>query len=425
MISLIRSFKRRYHKVKKIYAQLRQGENWGFEIKSDGQQMSAKNTTPNEKDLIPFIVLMRTFLHPLDQLYYKKVWAAIKKDFSEYVPENLAQNIETSIERLLKGNINIKINGENINSEKAYQIIAEKSFFNQSDEFPNLFNNPVIETLFWHQFYNYSVQAFHLISLLFDIIQKIEKSEKFLSYVKQLYKPPNRCIYCLSTTKGFDSEEHIIPEALGNDTLVLPKGNVCNTCNNRILSQLDNYLVNFEPISLLQVLFVAHKKDGKLPNANFQNLSLQKTRPGYITLTPKDKTGDIKNFKKTQDGLYSFNIEFKGKKFDPKFLGRALYKVALGLVAYERGNDIACSAKYENARNFIRYGKPFANNLLMSMKGQPHPQIKVSYLMNMSEGTPIGINIFGIIFLLNLESKPIMQLNKALKEFGLNFFSLS
>jgi hypothetical protein len=43
--------------------------------------------------------------------------------------------------------------------------------------------------------------------------------------------PPMKCIFCKSDGP-FTSVEHIIPHSLGNDLIVLPKGCVCDKCNN-------------------------------------------------------------------------------------------------------------------------------------------------------------------------------------------------
>lgn len=44
-------------------------------------------------------------------------------------------------------------------------------------------------------------------------------------------RPPFKCIFC-SENGPFSSVEHIIPESLGNDLVVLGKGWVCDNCNN-------------------------------------------------------------------------------------------------------------------------------------------------------------------------------------------------
>jgi len=83
------------------------------------------------------------------------------------------------------------------------------------------------------------------------------------------------------------------------------RGVVCDKCNNGILAILDNYLLSFEPIAFLQVYFVPYTKQGKLPEANFQNMTIKKTHPLYIKVTVKDKTGNPKNRKSLGDGWQS------------------------------------------------------------------------------------------------------------------------
>lgn len=41
-----------------------------------------------------------------------------------------------------------------------------------------------------------------------------------------------RCIFCQNDSSESKSVEHIVPESLGNKTIILPKGFVCDKCNN-------------------------------------------------------------------------------------------------------------------------------------------------------------------------------------------------
>jgi hypothetical protein len=264
------------------------------------------------------------------------------------------------------------------------------------------------------------LDGFYLASLLFDVIKLIEKSEE---YKVSNREPPNLCIYCLKKSGRFDSEEHIIPEVFGNEELILPKGYVCNKCNNGILSRLDNLLLDFEPISFLRVIYTPYTKAGKLPNKSFQNISIKKNHPRNIILTAKDKSGWIKNLKEMDDGQISFSINIIGKKFDPKMIGRALYKIALGTVAYDRGFEVARDPKFDIARAFILKGENFPNNILILGDVKPKPEVTVQH-QELSDGTLFSIDIFGILFLLNLQPRPCMELNEDLKRAGFKAFPL-
>jgi len=87
------------------------------------------------------------------------------------------------------------------------------------------------------------------------------------------------------------------------------------------------------------------------------------------------------------------------------------------MVALDCGREQACSRKYDAARDFIRKGKDFPNNLLMRKRGMPVPQVRIHYLIQ-PECTPFVINLYGLIFRMNLEPTPTMQLNDTLIRAG-------
>ena len=175
---------------------------------------------------------------------------------------------------------------------------------------------------------------------------RIEKTAQFQSKSYSQESSLKKCIYCLSESGTFNAEEHIIPESLCGDEIYLPKGFVCDTCNNGISSQLDEALINFEPVAMLRVDYTPYTKAGKFPSANFQNMKVEKVAPREIRVIAKDKTGGIRNVKNLEDGRVSFNLTWKGKKIDWKLYARAIYKIALGFVAYDMGHEAALDEKY-------------------------------------------------------------------------------
>lgn len=53
------------------------------------------------------------------------------------------------------------------------------------------------------------------------------------------------CIFCNQDSTESKSIEHIIPESLGNDELILDKGIVCDKCNNYFSREIENPVLNF------------------------------------------------------------------------------------------------------------------------------------------------------------------------------------
>jgi hypothetical protein len=118
----------------------------------------------------------------------------------------------------------------------------------------------------------------------------------------------------------------------------MPKEYVCKHCNNNVLASFDQELIKHPAIAFLRVHFVAYTKKGKRPKAGFQNMSLQKLDEERILINVKDKSGLPKNLRKRSDDQIEYELQVRSTWiFQPKLLGRALYKIALGVFAYEYG----------------------------------------------------------------------------------------
>ena len=364
--------------------------------------------------------LIYKFLDERSELHYRKVLDLIKLEFPKAISAEDIQAIEDGILRVENGAMPITINDKEHTAKEIFKTIAEAGYFERRDEAQNFLKEiakmPLVHRLFWFQFKNYIFEAFRIISFIFDVIQAIESKEEY----KDKFKPEDsnikKCIYCLSETGDFNTEEHIFSESLAGDEIYLPKGFVCDICNNGISSQLDNALINFEPIAFLRVQFTPYTKAGKFPKANFHNMVLEKTDPNHIRITAKDKTGRPQNERTLPDGQVAFNLTWKGKKLEWKLYARAIYKIALGFVAYDMGHEAALDERYHSARDFILKGKTFNNNMLVSTKSKPHPSIR-SHCNMQSGGTPFFIDIFGMMFFINLEELPVLEKNESINEF--------
>ena len=85
----------------------------------------------------------------------------------------------------------------------------------------------------------------------------------------------NVCIFCKKSDVPFTSVEHIFPESLGNQELVLPKGVVCDICNNGVLAKLDQILIEFPLVAIMKHFHGIKSKTGKIPNTKFVNIELK------------------------------------------------------------------------------------------------------------------------------------------------------
>jgi HNH endonuclease len=425
---MFREFRHQYRKAQRAYKEL--AVKGPFTLKMEGAEESAqvKHETPSDEGTVRLVVLMRPFLAPSSPLYVKKQWRLLQEQFADDLPPGSITHIEQLIETLDKGYLPLKVNGKDVTAETVYQIISEADYFDENEaaqeKLRNLAAYPMVGPILWYQFHDYTLVGFELVSALFDIILEVEKTEKYRSLYGKAEPAINKCLYCLSTEGTFESEEHVFPESLGNDEIVLPKGFVCDTCNNVALSSLDKALLEFELVAFLQVQFVPHTKQGKLPQANFQDMTVKKVKPRQIVFTSKDGKDHIEEKQPLEDGRQSFTMQGTMRKIDWKLLGRAIYKIALGTVAFLQGHEEACSSKYEASRNFILGKADLSNNLLMTVESKPHPYLRAEPIPA-REGTPYFIDIYGLRFIVNLEPTPVVNLSEELIKHKFALFPLN
>jgi hypothetical protein len=91
----------------------------------------------------------------------------------------------------------------------------------------------------------------------------------------------SKCIFCLNESTSFDRIEHIVPESLGNDDLVLPLGFVCNSCNQYFGTKIEQKVLSHRPFGVERVMAGVKSKKGKYPNYRREDGSLMMQSTGY------------------------------------------------------------------------------------------------------------------------------------------------
>lgn len=173
------------------------------------------------------------------------------------------------------------------------------------------------------------------------------------------------CLFCQSD-KPF-AAEHVIPESLGNDDLVLVD-QVCADCNNHF-SKLEELVLQKTSLAFWRAHLGIITKRGKLPSVNLSQPNREK---GVFPSTHPSHDNKI-GFTAHEDGSTSVEIddprivneilddertEFRFV-MTPKLLfvfGRFLCKVGVELLCIS-DQDVARSERFERARRFARYGK--------------------------------------------------------------------
>jgi hypothetical protein len=74
-----------------------------------------------------------------------------------------------------------------------------------------------------------------------------------------------RSIFCKQNLVNAKSREHILPESIGNTTQVLPRGIVCDKCNNYFAREVEKPFLEDPSIAALRCGKGLESKRGKIP----------------------------------------------------------------------------------------------------------------------------------------------------------------
>ena len=75
--------------------------------------------------------------------------------------------------------------------------------------------------------------------------------------------PPFRCLFCSTTTGLFTRVEHPIPESLGNDSLLIEPGFICDSCNQYFGVKVEYFVLSAPPFGVERVRADVKTKKGK------------------------------------------------------------------------------------------------------------------------------------------------------------------
>ena len=174
------------------------------------------------------------------------------------------------------------------------------------------------------------------------------------------------CLFCKSDGP-FRTREHIIPESLGNDDLIL-EGHVCDACQNYFGKEVESYVLAKTSFAAWRAILGIQAKSGKLPRID---MSQPKGAKGRLRdKHPMHDDGVI--LEACPDGNHAVEITSEQMREEirsgsrsqfrfvmtPKVLcmtGRFLGKIGLELLCLD-DPDLARTPEYDDVRHFSRRG---------------------------------------------------------------------
>ena len=176
-----------------------------------------------------------------------------------------------------------------------------------------------------------------------------------------------QCIFCKIDSSSSVSVEHIIPESLWNTKHILPRGVVCDQCNNYFAREIEKPFLDSAAIKQLRFLEALPNKRGKIPAASAIFM------PGFpVNITRNLKGDDPMCVDVSPEAFAQLTNSFGGtlllpmggRQPDDRVISRFLAKMAIEAMAYHLlGTDggveyIANEAQIDPLRRFARRGEP-------------------------------------------------------------------
>ncbi len=176
-----------------------------------------------------------------------------------------------------------------------------------------------------------------------------------------------RCLFCKMDSSASRSVEHIIPESLWNKKHILPKGVVCDACNNYFAREVEKPFLGSPAISALRFNQAIPNKRGRVPPSRAVLL------PGFPVVAYREISGPysfslvapssaFNHIAKNSTGALLLPIQGEppSELVVSRFLAKmALEAMALRLLRHPNGlSYLVDEPQLDSIRTFARRGHP-------------------------------------------------------------------
>lgn len=396
--SVFRAFRRRYLLVQKVAHRLTPG-NVSFDLHVEGNRGSSKVSVPDRQQFIELATVMRPLLDPRSETSLWAVWKCLQSALDPGRLNAIAASVEGAFKAIEQGPVAWLQDGRHMNWAELYEIVARGEFFEEDESaaaFLAATNHPIAKGMLAFQFFSFHDAAMKVAALLFSILEDDHVIDQTPASVEE-----GPCIFCKRMDGGFTAEEHVLPESLiGHDT-TLPRGMVCDRCNNGPLATADKALAESALLAVQRVVFLPHTKKGKTPTAHLPGMTIRKMAPRRIRIDEHGRRVNVSRDYKS--GQVHLKLTIPVRK-DWVGLGRGLFKTALELVALHEGRERALDERFDRARRFVLDGGNFYGHLIIVTKGVPRPQAEAKWWP--TEGAALFyVNLYGLHIFFSLDER--------------------
>jgi HNH endonuclease len=186
------------------------------------------------------------------------------------------------------------------------------------------------------------------------------------------------CIFCRRQDGGFTSREHVFPESLGNETVILAPGVVCDRCNNGPLAEVEQALIRFPAVGFVRVLHGHTNKKGDRPVVKWANATMSSPAESEIVINAKNAAAFriVEQVGPKVRGQFNFTTGGPVSAARYSKIARALWKTTLECVYLDHG-EMVYEARFDETREMV-IGARRASGFIMFPKKLPPPTTEVA-----------------------------------------------
>lgn len=254
-----------------------------------------------------------------------------------------------------------------------------------------------------------------------------------------------RCLFCKEPSESTKGVEHLIPESIGSKKLVLPKGLVCDKCNNYFAIKVENPVLSHASMRNVRGWHQVPNKKGKYPSVlgviagTDIEVNLRRNKAGKLEIKAERhlqqptvdeyivKMGSAEDLSAL---LFPINIDPPQKEMS-RFLAMMALEALVLRFSYDGDHDrIVDEPCYDLIRNFARYGTgvdywPYHRQVLYPMDAlMRHPDtsewVQAGFghdlILTPHPETYFAFHLYGVQFVINLGGPSIHGYEQWLKE---------
>lgn len=176
-----------------------------------------------------------------------------------------------------------------------------------------------------------------------------------------------RCLFCKTDSSESKSVEHVVPESLWNTRHVLPRGVVCDACNNYFAREVEKPFLDSPAISRLRFTQAIPNKRGRVPSSkatilpDFPVVAYREPSGPYtmsLEVPPEAFEHIVRN--PTSSLIFPASAQPPRDRIVSRFLAKmAVEAMALRLLEHSAGlSYLVDEPQLDPIRNYARRGQP-------------------------------------------------------------------